>query len=230
MSRKSCQSFVSLCTFWVLIILSNVLITRQVINGFSGLMNRFIGQSLAVTTNTYNTSKGHWNTNTQILQHFHSCMLLVRIQWTGLCPISSLLSCSRTGLLLLSRTLQYPISSLLSCSRTGLLLLGRTLQYPLSSLLSCSRTGLLLLSRTLQYPLSSLLSCSRTGLLLLSRTLQYPLSSLLSCSRTGLLLLGRTLQYLISSLQYSPDLRWLHADRICNTPCNGTILLFAAVT
>jgi hypothetical protein len=43
-------------------------------------------------------------------------MLLVRIRWAGLYPICSLLSCSWTGLLLLSRTLQYLISSLLHSS------------------------------------------------------------------------------------------------------------------
>jgi hypothetical protein len=53
-------------------ILSRILVTRQVINGFAGLMNGFIGQSPGGSTNTYNTSKGYWNNNTQSLQHFHS--------------------------------------------------------------------------------------------------------------------------------------------------------------
>jgi hypothetical protein len=35
-------------------ILSRILVTRQVINGFSGLKNRFIGQSPSGSTNTYN--------------------------------------------------------------------------------------------------------------------------------------------------------------------------------
>jgi hypothetical protein len=53
-------------------VLSRVLVTRQVINGLSGLMNRLIGQSPGGSTNTYNTSKGYWNNNTQSLQHCHS--------------------------------------------------------------------------------------------------------------------------------------------------------------
>jgi hypothetical protein len=48
----------------VLFVLSCILITWQVINGFSGLMNRFIGYSPVATTDTYNTSKGYWNNNT----------------------------------------------------------------------------------------------------------------------------------------------------------------------
>jgi hypothetical protein len=44
-------------------------VTRQVINGFPGLNNQFIGQSPGGSTNTYNTSKGYWNNNTQSLQH-----------------------------------------------------------------------------------------------------------------------------------------------------------------
>jgi hypothetical protein len=45
------------------IILLRILVMRQVINGFFGLMNRFIGQSPVGSTNTYNTSKGYWNNN-----------------------------------------------------------------------------------------------------------------------------------------------------------------------
>jgi hypothetical protein len=50
-------------------ILSRILATRQIINGFSGLMNRFIGPG--GSTNTYNTSKDYWSNNTQSLQYFH---------------------------------------------------------------------------------------------------------------------------------------------------------------
>jgi hypothetical protein len=42
-----------------------MLATRQVINGFSALINRFTGQSPVTTTNTCNTSKGYWNNKTQ---------------------------------------------------------------------------------------------------------------------------------------------------------------------
>jgi hypothetical protein len=52
-------------------ILSRILLMRQVVNGFSGLMNWFIGQLPGWSTNTYNTSEGYWNNNTQSLQHFH---------------------------------------------------------------------------------------------------------------------------------------------------------------
>jgi hypothetical protein len=80
---------------------------RQIINGLSVLMNLFTGQSPGGSTNNYNTSKCYWNNNTQNLQHFHPYMLLVRIRWAGLYPISCLLYFSRTGLLVLGRTLQY---------------------------------------------------------------------------------------------------------------------------
>jgi hypothetical protein len=53
-------------------ILSRVLVRQEVINGFSGLTYRFIGQSPVATTNTYNTSNCYCTNNTQSLQHFHS--------------------------------------------------------------------------------------------------------------------------------------------------------------
>jgi hypothetical protein len=74
--------FASISTIWqgdaryyilrALNIFSLILLTRLAINGCSGLINRFIGQSRVATSNTYNTSKGYWNNNTQSLQHFHT--------------------------------------------------------------------------------------------------------------------------------------------------------------
>jgi hypothetical protein len=49
-------------------------------------------------------------------------MLLVRMRWADLYPVSSLLSCSPTGLLLLGRALQYLISSLLYSSSVKVIL------------------------------------------------------------------------------------------------------------
>jgi hypothetical protein len=53
-------------------VLSRIVVRRHVINGFFRLMNRFIEQSSGGSTNTYNTSKGYWDSNTLSLQHFHS--------------------------------------------------------------------------------------------------------------------------------------------------------------
>jgi hypothetical protein len=87
-----------------------------VTNGFSGLLNRFIGLWPGRSTNTCNTWKGYWNNNTKssTLPRLDApCKNSVRSVHSLL---SSLLSCPRTGLLLLGKTFQYLISSLLSSS------------------------------------------------------------------------------------------------------------------
>jgi hypothetical protein len=86
-------------------ILSRILVTRHVMNGFSGLMNRFIDQSPGGSTNTYITLK----IITGTITHTKSSAF----PFIDAPPTNSLVSCSRTGLLLLGRTLQYPVSSLL---------------------------------------------------------------------------------------------------------------------
>jgi hypothetical protein len=79
-------------------LLSRILVTRQVLSGFSVLMNLFIGHSPGGSTNTHNTEEV---TGTVTRKVFNT----------------STLKCStfsRIGLLLLGRTLQSIISSLLS--------------------------------------------------------------------------------------------------------------------
>jgi hypothetical protein len=93
-------------------ILLHILVTQQVINGFFGLINRFIGQSPVTTTDTYNTSKGYGNNNTKsstVPLLDAPCMNLV----SRFIPSLLSLPCSWTGLLLL--TVLSSIWSLLFC-------------------------------------------------------------------------------------------------------------------
>jgi hypothetical protein len=69
-----------------------ILVTRRVINGFSGFMNRFIGQSPGESTNTCNTSKGYWNNNTKSSTLPPFCLVLGFCYSVGLSSISSLMS------------------------------------------------------------------------------------------------------------------------------------------
>jgi hypothetical protein len=175
-------------------------------------------------------------------------MLLVRIRRADLYPVSSLLSCSRTGLSLLGRTLQY-ISSLLysssesesyvttdgqpaslSWNKAPIWGLRSDFNYFLTvaglliwGALSDERTGL---SFTIAAVIFGSESRRTRGHILLSQIRDFPLRRLLRLAgsrwRYSTPPPHRSCLFLISSL----DLSWLRADRIWNPPCNDTLLRF----